>query len=670
MSGNHVTIFSNGIADFRRSYPVSASETKEISIPVKTDDVADVLASLNVYGPVALKAPPSFRPANDDDSNLEIKPENVLRELGTRLSGSQVRLEKASGTIEGTLVGLHTEQEATGGDRVAVSYLVVLTDEGFTKMPLRELQRMQFADEDVRTEIDKALQRNFQEIKPRSTFITLSITTEDSDAEALLQYTLPAAAWKISYRLRRNEMDEAKNPFEFQGFAIVDNTTDEDWTDFWVSVVTGEPITFSTDLAESKIPHRDHVNVVKDRALGSIEVEDGIALGAMPEMDFGGAEAPVAPELRSMQKFSPRMAMGGVSNSLAPAKMDEATVQTVGDFCLFESKQPVTILANRSAVIPMFQSTLSDTQTVLHYKHENHPDRPYRSVKFKNEMEHSLGRGVCTVYEGGVYGGSCILPATPPGETCLLPHALETGVKVRQETQRGEFRTVGIQISEGICQISQYQRRPVHYQLQNLKEESFEVVLDHDFILNHPELTCERRRGDGTTTLLGLTEKLKDGQRFSFPIDAKEHVTVLVEETKVERTRFELLSDRDDQLPGKMQWLIQNVIDTNGPLSDDPALQTCLEIQKRLDEKQREVRKAEQNIVHLEKRQDRLRKNLGVGGQNEQTDRWRADLAETETRITQIEENILPALHQESHGIRTELRSALATLNADWQEPT
>lgn len=665
MSGNHVTIFSNGIADFRRNYAVSANETKEISIPVKTDDVADVLASLNVYGPVTLKAPPSFRPANEDDSNLSIDPENVLRQLGTRLSGSQVHLEKASGRVEGTLVGLHTEQEATGGERVSVSYLVVLTEDGFTKMPLRELQRMRFADEEVRTEIEKALKRNFQEIKPRSTFITLSVTTEDPEAEALLQYTLPAAAWKISYRLRRDEVADDKPRFEFQGFAIVDNTTDEDWTDFGVSVVTGEPITFSTDLAESKIPHRDHVNVVKDRALGSVEVEEAMMMAA-PTAGFAQEE----PVLRQTQHFSPRMAMRHTAKSSpAAAKMDDATVQTVGDFCMFESKQPVTILANRSAVIPIFQTTLRDTQTVLHYKHENHPDRPYRSVKFKNEMEHSLGRGVCTVYEGGVYGGSCILPATPPGESCLLPHALETGVKVRRDAKPGEFRMVGIQISDGVCQMSQYHRRTMHYHLQNLKQDAFEVVLDHDFALRQPQVTCELHRGDGTTTELDLSEKLKDGQRLAFSLASKEHATVIVEETKVERTRYELLSDYDDDLVGKMRWLVQNVIDTNGPLADDPALQTCLQIQRRLDEKQREVRKAEENVVHLEKRQERLRKNLEVGGQNEQTDRWRADLAETETRITQIEEQTLPVLEQEADTILTELRSALGTLNAGWQEP-
>lgn len=665
MAGNHVTIFSNGIADFQRSYPVALDAPKEISIPVKTSDVADVLASLNVYGPVALKSPPSFRPANENDSTLSLNPGEVLEQLATRLSGSQVRLEKASGSLQGTLVGLHTEQEGSGGERITVSYLIVLTEAGFTKMPLRELQRLQFTDEAVRREIDKALKRNFQEIKPQSTFITLTVTAEEHDAEALLQYTLPAAAWKISYRLRREGPAESSR-FEFQGFAIVDNNTDEDWTDFWVAVVTGEPITFSTDLAESKIPHRNHVNVVKDRALGSVEVEESLA---MEFFDEAPAQAMMAADTKfGMTGDSTRMTRRAGAKAIKAAKMEDAQVQTVGDFCVFESKQPVTILAHRSAVIPMFQSQLEEAQTVLHYKHENHPERPYRSVRFKNEMPHSLGRGVCTVYEAGVYGGSCILPATPAGETCLLPHALETGVKVRRDVQNPVVRTVGIHISEGICHTSQFTRRETYYHLHNLKDEAFEVTLDHDDFLSRPKITCRVKRGDGTTAELESSEKLKDGMRYSVPLAARENLRIVVEETKIERSRFELLAPRDDQLPYKMQWLVQNLIDTNGPLAKDPAIQECLEIQRRLDAKLQEIAAAQQEIARLSARQDRLRNNLGTGGQNEQTDHWRADLAQTEDRITQIEDDKLPDLQEEAAQVRAELREALADLSADWQE--
>ncbi len=60
MSDNRVVIYSNGIADFQRHYEVSGQESREISIPVRQDHLADVLASFNVYGDVSLESPPSF----------------------------------------------------------------------------------------------------------------------------------------------------------------------------------------------------------------------------------------------------------------------------------------------------------------------------------------------------------------------------------------------------------------------------------------------------------------------------------------------------------------------------------------------------------------------------------------------------------------------------------
>ena len=62
MSENRVVIYSNGIADFQRCYEVGAAASQRISIPVRRDHLADVLASFNVYGNVKLESPPTFRP--------------------------------------------------------------------------------------------------------------------------------------------------------------------------------------------------------------------------------------------------------------------------------------------------------------------------------------------------------------------------------------------------------------------------------------------------------------------------------------------------------------------------------------------------------------------------------------------------------------------------------
>lgn len=117
----------------------------------------------------------------------------------------------------------------------------------YPNIPLFLHSNIQFTDEEVQSEVNKALERNFQMIKPDSDFIKFTIESEKEDARATVQYTIPTPAWKSTYRLR----DTKEGKYELEGLALVDNNTDEDWNDFILSVVTGRPITFETDIGES-----------------------------------------------------------------------------------------------------------------------------------------------------------------------------------------------------------------------------------------------------------------------------------------------------------------------------------------------------------------------------------------------------------------------------------
>lgn len=678
MSNNRATIFSNGIADFQRSYAVSKDRPTEISIPVRKDHIADVLASLSVYGAVTLTSHPSFRPANDTAGTLSFDPRRGLEDLATGLSGAKVSVTRAGGTVEGTLVGLHSEPEATAGEPIYPQFLILLAADGLVRIPVREVARLQFLDADVQKEIHKALERNAQQIKPHSTFVTLAVGTQQDSAEAVLQYTLPAAAWKISYRLRSRPPadDSSEDTFEFQGFAIVDNNTDEDWTDFWISVVTGEPITFSTDLADSKIPRREHVNVVRSRALGFVEVEeaDFMAPAAMEPMmstGYSSVAPPTGPVRRARLSKLDRSddAPGEVVSALmSTSETEDADVQRVGDFCVFESPTPVSIAAQRSAVIPVFQTTLAEAKSILHYKHANHAERPYRSIQFQNETEYSLGRGVCTVYDAGVYAGSCVLPAVPPGDDAMLPHALETGVRLRRDMPKLVRRVVGLRLAKGFCHTSTFVEQITHYDVRSSRDEVYEFVLDHDDDLTKPDVTCTIQRESGAESPLDPKDTLKSGRRYTFTLNPRERLRVTVTESRIVRSQMQLIADSDKDL--RVQWLATNLVQTNGPLAQEPGVQKCLEIQSRLNAVQEQAVHAEIDRNRLVDKQERLRKNIGTGGNNEQTNRWRTDLGTAEDAITTIEETLLPDLRKQEQDLMDELREALRSLSAEWEETT
>lgn len=657
MTANQVVIYSNGIADFRRSYEVGSEPPQKISIPVRQDHLADVLASFNVYGNVTLESPPTFRPSNELEGNITIDPHGVLEGLATSLSGAQVRIERASGTIEGTLVGLHQEEEGTEGEPIHPKSVIILAKDGLRRCLLREVQSFAFLDDDVQIEIDKALQRNYQRIKPNSTFIELGLSAQDEQAEAIVQYTLPAAAWKISYRLRMAD-DRAT---ELQGFAIVDNNTDEDWTDFHVCVVTGEPITFSTDLAESKSPTRKHVDLVSETALGAVEVEAPVALmaaaAAAPDED-----APLMRRKARAGRYSESSdLMGGATAETATAEIHE-----VGDFSIFESDSLVTIPAKRSTVIPVFNVDVESAKSVLHYKYENHPERPYRSVDFTNQTGFSLGRGVCTVFEEAAYSGNCIIPALKAGESQLLPHALETGVKIQREQKRQRNKVVSLRLAAGFCHTDTRQSRECYYHVRNSRSETFELVLDHDHALNEPD-TEARLLQEGSDSLQTGT-KLTDGVRYSFSIGPHSELVLKIVEQRIEQSQVELVTVTKQHENLQVNWIEKNLVKTNGPLALDEGVQDCLAIHQQLEAKRQQIADAINDIDRLAGRQERLRKNIGSGGQDELTSRWRAELDDAEQAIRTIEEEQLPNLREEEQELRSRLISGLKSLSAEWSE--
>src|SRR6202035_639923 len=59
-------------------------------------------------------------------------------------------------------------------------------------------------------------------------------------------YVIENPIWKTSYRLVLGTKAEEK-PY-LQGWAVVENPTDEDWKDVRMALVSGRPISFQMDL--------------------------------------------------------------------------------------------------------------------------------------------------------------------------------------------------------------------------------------------------------------------------------------------------------------------------------------------------------------------------------------------------------------------------------------
>lgn len=664
---NRVTIFSNGLADYRKIVTVKKGEPQQVRIPVNKSDVGDVLASLAIFGDVAY-TPPTFSPSNDQDGSLELNPSNVYSQLATQLRGAQATV-KTSGdnSITGKVVGLHDEQEAIGETSVSRSSLVLLVDGNFQRVKLHDIKEWNFEDKQVQVEIEKALQRSFQNIKSHSTFVEFTLSTEKDSEEAVVQYITSAAAWKIAYRYR-----QAGDKSHFEGFAVVDNNTEQDWEDVLVSVVVGEPISFKTDIANVTVPYRSTVQIVSNQAVGAVEAQEAMNFANMAPSSVQMHAKTVRSMSAPMADFAAEGAAGGGPESLlgygASAAQPNAEAKEIGDYCVFESIEPVTIRSKRSALVPVFKAEIpaDKSSVVLYYKPLQHPQRAFRTIKFQNELDHSLGRGVCTIYDKGVMAGTAIMPATKKGQDQLLPHAMDTGVKFMRTDKGQKSESIAVKVSKGVAIIKNATTHTTTYQVKNHKDEAYPVFIDHTTIVRGSDVSRKAELlslEDTEATPLEEPKKLKDGVRYSFTLNPNQEVLITVKDTVLneQRTIF------GDNL--NLGWLMQNIVALGGEFENNEQIKACLEIQKEIDKLDEQSEKLHTEFAQLEKKSDRLRKNMATQAGGEAVDQWTKELVESEKRLTEIDEVERPKLVEEKEALEHKLAGALNDVVANWEKP-
>jgi hypothetical protein len=79
----------------------------------------------------------------------------------------------------------------------------------------------------------------------------------------LVSYTVAAPIWKTTYRV---VLDDEGKPF-FQGWAVVDNVSDEDWTDVRLSLISGTPVSFIQPIQKPFYRYRPVVPMPDDLRL-------------------------------------------------------------------------------------------------------------------------------------------------------------------------------------------------------------------------------------------------------------------------------------------------------------------------------------------------------------------------------------------------------------------
>jgi hypothetical protein len=171
---NNVKLYSNGTAVISREYQFQEMEALRVSIPVRKTDLDDVISSLSVFGDASVTVPPTYTPANAQETELTLLPASILEELATKLAGAAVEID-AGTRFAGKLMGMHRYRQKTHGTIIEKCRLIVLTDKGVQQIEDTSVTAIRFTDSVIQSAINKALAASLSEIRPDSSMVELTI---------------------------------------------------------------------------------------------------------------------------------------------------------------------------------------------------------------------------------------------------------------------------------------------------------------------------------------------------------------------------------------------------------------------------------------------------------------------------------------------------------------
>src|SRR5262249_6890859 len=149
------------------------------------------------------------------------------------------------GTLSGSVVGVERQRQAVGKDALEVSVLNLWCSDGLRSVKLSDVQRVRFLNGVVEGEFKKALETLALAHDTQKKGVSIRFTGEGK-RRVRVGYVIENPIWKTSYRLVLGSKKEEK-PY-LQGWAVVENATDEDWKDVRLALVSGRPVSFQMDL--------------------------------------------------------------------------------------------------------------------------------------------------------------------------------------------------------------------------------------------------------------------------------------------------------------------------------------------------------------------------------------------------------------------------------------
>jgi hypothetical protein len=329
-----VVLYKNGVGYFEHLGHVHGSQ--DVHIDFTSAQLNDALKSLTVLdlsgGRITGVDYNSEAPLARRLSTLRLalgERPTVMEFLGA-LRGARVEVRNgANPAVAGKILSVERKTRMGTAGSVEMEQISLITDAGEFAHRSQYSTSVRIADHDLNTEIVKYLglvaSARDQDVRR----MTIS-TTGNGERNLYVSYISEVPIWKTTYRIVLPSKD-GKKPL-LQGWAVIDNTVGEDWSDVELSLVAGAPHSFIQQLSEPYYGRRPVVDLPESVQL-SPQTHAATLLGGNGQLagqvtDPSGATVAGATVVLKNQN-------GGI--------LAQTSTDSIGQYSLMESPLEITV---------------------------------------------------------------------------------------------------------------------------------------------------------------------------------------------------------------------------------------------------------------------------------------------------------------------------------------
>ena len=699
-----VVLYSNGVAYIERRGIVSGDA--EINLSFKQSQVDDILKSMVVLdlgeGRIGAVSYNSSLPVSSRTAEI---PFAVAPQTGNdggiagvlaQLQGAKVVVSTSKTTATGSILTVEKRTTVVEANKLPVTsnFLVINTEAGeISSFDLADVKGVKLLDEGTRKDVSEftsaAASARRRDAK------TISVTSRGSrEREMVVSYTISAPIWKTTYRV---VLDTDGKPF-FQGWAIVDNVSEEDWQNVQLSLISGTPVSFIQPIQNPMYRYRPVVPIPQDLNLRPQIYEEGTSVSpstisgtiydqagsvipnasvsfrningqnfstrsnsngsfSSPTLSNGvytvtasasgfqtlvvsgvvvsqsggrnlnltmsvgtvsetvtidssqsSISAQYSSGLRSNNSFVVDGAsnnfianniIGGATTSVSEALTSNnsgvetaATGSEVGDLFEYKIAQPVTVLRDKSALIPIIQTKMEGERIAI-YNEGVRADRPMGGMLLENTTALTFEGGSLTVLDKDTYAGEALMERLKPKERRLISFALDLGTLVTTEIKEDKEPAKLVKILNGVFQVHYFQSSRKIYNITNQTDKVKTLYIEYP-VRNGWELSPETPKPDITTQRY---------HRFRVELKPFEKTGLTISERRALMDGYQLtsLTYRDLEL-----FLTKRYIDD----STRAKLQKIIDLRTKINQIQQKLEALEDEEENIADDQKRLRENI------------------------------------------------------------